>query len=238
MMTVNRYYSVSYFGFYRLLYKERGKKPMDIPMLDTLMAMPVATLVAFLVGAVVLNLTPGADVLFATASGIQGGPRAGAAAGLGVGVGAIFHACATAFGLGALVAAHPGALHVVRWIGAAYLIWIAWRSWTALPPTQERGALQPSDAFRRAVVTNLLNPKVMLFMLAYLPQFTDPGVGPIWQQILILGGIVCLTGTVITMTYGATAGWLGARLARRMRILNRVAAVMFGGLAAKLVLDR
>lgn len=204
-------------------------------MLDTLMAMPAATMIAFLLGALILNLTPGADVLFATASGIQGGPKAGAAAGLGVGIGGIFHTCATAFGLGALVAANPDALVIVRWIGAAYLVWIAWRTWTAATPTQERGALSPRNAFRRSVVTNILNPKVMLFMLAYLPQFTDPVAGPIWQQMLILGGIVCLTGTAITVMYGITAGWLGGRLVRRMRVLNRIAAVMFGGLAAKLV---
>ncbi|RWR06665.1 LysE family translocator [Paenirhodobacter populi] len=208
-------------------------------MLDTLMAFPPATLVAFLLGALVLNFTPGADVLFATASGIQGGPKAGAAAGLGVGIGGIFHTCATAFGLGALVAAHPGALDVVRWFGAAYLLYIAWRSWQAgRPDTSAAGAaLTPREAFRRGTLTNLLNPKVMLFMLAYLPQFTDPAIGPIWQQMLILGGIVFCTGTLVTMGYGATAGWLGARLAGRMGVLNRVAAVMFGGLAAKLVLD-
>ncbi|MFC3061782.1 LysE family translocator [Paenirhodobacter populi] len=208
-------------------------------MLDTLMAFPPATLVAFLLGALVLNFTPGADVLFATASGIQGGPKAGAAAGLGVGIGGIFHTCATAFGLGALVAAHPGALDVVRWFGAAYLLYIAWRSWQAgRPDTAAAGAaLTPREAFRRGTLTNLLNPKVMLFMLAYLPQFTDPAIGPIWQQMLILGGIVFCTGTLVTMGYGVTAGWLGARLAGRMGVLNRVAAVMFGGLAAKLVLD-
>ncbi len=208
-------------------------------MWDTLMAIPAATLAAFMVGALVLNLTPGSDVLFATASGIQGGPKAGAAAGLGVGIGGIVHSCATAFGLGALVAAHPGALIVVRWLGAAYLLYIAWKSWHAVTPgpDTDRGALSPRNAFRRAVVTNVMNPKVMLFMLAYLPQFTDPAVGPVWQQMLILGGLVCCTGTLITSAYGATAGWLGARLARRLGILNRVAAVLFGGLAAKLALD-
>ena len=206
---------------------------------DTLLAFPPATLLGFLAGSLVLNFTPGADVLFATASGIQGGPKAGAAAGLGVGVGGIVHVLATAFGLGALVAAHPGTLDVVRWAGAGYLLWIAVRSWRA-PPVQieaGQGAIRPGAAFRRGVITNVLNPKVMLFMLAYLPQFTDPAIGPVWQQILILGAIVVCTGTVLTAIYGATAGWLGARLARRMRLLNRFAALLFGGLAARLVID-
>lgn len=206
---------------------------------ETLFAFPAPMLLAFLAGALVLNLTPGADVLFATASGVQGGPKAGAAAGLGVGVGGIFHVTATAFGLGALVAAHPGALDAVRWLGAAYLLWIAVKSWRAGPVHFEagRGAISARAAFRRGVITNVLNPKVMLFMLAYLPQFTAPEIGPIWQQILILGGIVFCTGTLITMGYGALAGWMGARLARQMGVLNRVAAVLFGALALRLVLD-
>jgi len=206
---------------------------------DTLLAFPAATLWAFFAGALVLNVTPGADVLFATASGIQAGPKVGAAAGLGVGVGGIAHVTATAAGLGALVAAHPGALDFVRWIGAGYLLWIAVKTWRAPPPRIDlaEAAITPRGAFRRGVITNVLNPKVMLFMLAYLPQFTDPAVGPVWQQILILGGIVFTCGAIITMGYGALAGWLGGRLARRMGVLNRVAALLFGGLAARLVFD-
>lgn len=208
-------------------------------MIDTLLAFPPSVLWTFLAGALVLNLTPGQDVLFSIASGLQGGPRAGAAAGLGTGAGGIVHALTTAFGLGALVAAHPGILDVIRWAGAGYLIYVAVRSWQA-PAVQadaRGGARSPGQAFRRGFLTNVMNPKVMLFMLAYLPQFTDPSIGPIWQQILILGAIVLSTGAIITMSYGMTAGWLGARLAARMRVLNRVAAVLFGGLAAKLVLD-
>lgn len=216
-------------------------------MIETLMAFPTATLIAFLIGALVLNLTPGSDVMFAIASGLQGGPRAGLAAGLGIGIGGIFHTLATAFGLAAVVAAHPGVLDVVRWAGAAYLLWIAVKSWRAAPPVAGRdgggaggragGAMRPRDAFRRGVVTNVLNPKVALFMLAYLPQFTDPAIGPLWQQMLILGSIVFLGGMIITMGYGATAGWLGMRLVRRMGALNKVAACLFGGLAAKLALS-
>ena len=206
---------------------------------DTLLAFPQATLLAFLAGALVLNFTPGADVLFATASGIQGGPKVGAAAGLGVGVGGIVHVLATAFGLGALVAAHPAALVAVRWAGAGYLLWIAVKSWRARPVQLEAGQGVPTlvAAFRRGVITNVLNPKVILFMLAYLPQFTDPAIGPVWQQILILGGIFFCTGTLVTTGYGALAGWLGARLARRMGVLNRVAAVLFGALALRLALE-
>jgi len=206
---------------------------------ETLLAFPQATLLAFLAGALVLNFTPGADVLFATACGVQGGPRAGAAAGLGVGLGGLVHVSAAAFGLGALVATHPATLDLVRWAGAGYLLWIALRSWRAAPAQLDKaqGAPRLRVAFRRGVITNVLNPKVILFMLAYLPQFTDPAIGPIWQQILILGCIFSVTGTLVTMGYGTAAGVLGARLSRRMHLLNRVAAVMFGGLALRLVIE-
>jgi threonine/homoserine/homoserine lactone efflux protein len=82
-----------------------------------------------------------------------------------------------------------------------------------------------------------MNPKPMLFMLAFLPQFTDPALGPVWQQIVLLGAIFGLTGTLVTMGYGALAGYVRHALGRRMAVLNRVAAVMFGGLALRLIAE-
>ena len=204
-------------------------------MWETFLNMPAAALAAFLGGALVLNLAPGADVLFATASGAQGGPKAGAAAGLGTGAGGLVHALAAALGLGALIAAQPGAIGAIRWFGAGYLLWLAWRSWHAGGAEAQGGLRSPVAAFRRGFLTNILNPKVILFMIAWLPQFTDPAWGPVWQQMLLLGGAFCVSGTVVTVGYGLVAGWLGARLARRMRVMNRVASVMFAGLAARLV---
>jgi len=90
-------------------------------------------------------------------------------------------------------------------------------------------------ALARGFVTNALNPKVALFVLAFLPQFTDPARGPVWQQIVVLGAVFSATGTLITCGYGALAGLAGRALGARMAALNRVAAVMFAGLAARLV---
>ena len=75
----------------------------------------------------------------------------------------------------------------------------------------------------------------MLFLLAFLPQFTNPAYGPVWQQLLGLGLVFAFTGTLVTMGYGMAAGWLGMRLGRRMGVLNRLAAAMFAGLALRLV---
>lgn len=205
-------------------------------MMDILALVPPADLAAFLAAGIVLNLTPGADVMFATASGIAGGPRAGAVAGLGVGLGGLWHMGLAALGISALIAAHPAALLGLKWAGAGYLLWLAWKSWRsrgdAVAGRGERGAMA---ALWRGFVTNALNPKVALFVLAFLPQFTDAARGPVWQQILILGAVFTVTGTMITAGYGALAGMAGRRLGARMGILNRVAALMFGGLALRLV---
>lgn len=201
-------------------------------------AIPAESLWIFTLSGIVLNLTPGADVLFATASGIRGGPRIGALAGLGVGLGALWHVTLAAAGMSALLAASPAALWVLRWGGGAYLLFLAWKSWHARPETDgARGAGSGWAALRRGALTNMLNPKPVLFVLAFLPQFTDPARGPVWQQVVELGAIFALTGTIITMGYGALAGLVRQRLARRLGVLNRIAAVVFAGLAARLVLD-
>lgn len=196
---------------------------------------PPAELAAFVAAGLVLNLTPGADVLFAMASGIAGGPRVGAVAGLGVGLGGLWHLALAALGVSALIAAHPAALAALKWAGAGYLLVLAWKSWHAGAAAPGRGEAGMVRALARGFVTNALNPKVALFVLAFLPQFTDPARGPVWQQIVVLGAVFSVTGTLVTCGYGALAG-MGARaLGARMAALNRIAAVMFAGLAARMV---
>lgn len=205
-------------------------------ILETLAQIPADKLAAFVTGGLVLNFAPGQDVLFASASGVQGGPRVGAAAGFGVGLGVLVHVALATLGLGALIAAHPGAQVAIKYAGAAYLLWLAWKSWRAGAAVEGgRGAATLRRAVARGALSNLLNPKPVLFLMAFLPQFTSPAYGPVWQQIAGLGLIFALTGTVVTMGYGVVAGWLRHGLANRLGILNRVAAVMFAGLALRLV---
>lgn len=207
-------------------------------MLPALPPIPAESLWIFTLSGIMLNLTPGADVMFATASGIRGGPRIGALAGFGVGLGAAWHVTLAAAGISAILAASPTALEVLKWAGGAYLLFLAWKSWNARPETDgARGAGSGLAAVRRGFLTNAMNPKPVLFVLAFVPQFTDPTLGPVWQQIVMLGGIFAVTGTLITMGYGALAGLVRQRLARRLGVLNRVAAVVFAGLALRLVLD-
>jgi threonine/homoserine/homoserine lactone efflux protein len=184
-----------------------------------------------------LNLTPGQDVFFATASGLKGGSRAGVLAGLGVGLGALWHVALSALGLSALIAAHAGALVAIKYAGAAYLLYIAWKSWTDDGRASAGKAPDTGwGAFRKGALTNMLNPKPILFMLAFLPQFVHPEIGPVWLQILLLGGAFGVTGTIITAGYGYLAGRAGHAIGARMGALNKCAAVLFAGLAARLVL--
>jgi len=203
---------------------------------DTVAAIPLAQLTAFVAGGLMLNVAPGQDVFFASACGIQGGPRAGALAGFGVGLGVLMHVTLATVGLGAIVAAHPGALLAVKYAGAAYLLWLAWKSWRAGPADPSaRGSVRPWNIIRRGFLSNALNPKPVLFLLAFLPQFTNPAWGPIWQQILGLGLIFAFTGTLVTMGYGIVAGYAGHAIGRRLGLINKIAAVMFAGLAIRLV---
>ena len=147
-------------------------------MIETVLQIDTLTWTAFVAASVVLMVTPGPGMMFCLACGLAGGPRAGVAAGLGSAAGMIVHTGLVAAGLSALLLAMPGAYDAVRFAGAAYLAWLAYASWRAGDELAERlGRRRMAHAFGRALVTNLMNPKVILFMVAFLPQFADPAAG-------------------------------------------------------------
>ncbi len=207
-------------------------------MWEVLTAFDPVVLMAFIAAGLLLNITPGADFVFVSASGIAGGPRMGMAAAVGINLGVAVHIALAAAGVSALILAHPGAYDAIRYAGAAYLAWLAvqaWRDDGTLGAGQEaRGA---GAAVRRGFVTNVLNPKTALFIFAFIPQFTDPAIGPVWMQILILGAIFMGFGMAFSLTLGAAAGLFADALRKRVRALNKVTAILFGGLAARLVID-
>ena len=196
-----------------------------------------ATLAVFMAAGVALNVTPGSDVMFVTACGASQGWKAGIAAAAGISSGTLVHIALTAGGMAAVMQAHPGALEIVKWIGAVYLVWLAVRLWNADPARTRRAAQGLRAAFAKGALTNILNPKVALFILAFLPQFTDPARGPVAAQMVVLGLLFAASGLVINGAYGAAAGALAAPMRRHARALNRFSALVFGGLAARLVLD-
>lgn len=207
-------------------------------MLETFAHMDSVTLWAFMSASLVMYLTPGADMMFTIASGISGGPKAGLAATVGVTLGLLAHVTIAAAGLAVVIATSPAALLVIKYAGAAYLLVLSYQAWTSKPVSDEiEGRANILRAVRRGVLTNILNPKIILFILAFLPQFTTAEAGPIWQQIVILGVMFATGGFLVVWMIGLSAGIVGTKLKQATGILNKIAAVIFGGLAAKLVFD-
>lgn len=197
-------------------------------------------LLAFVPAGLALNLTPGADMMFCLGQGLRSGPSAAMAANFGIALGGMVHTLAAAFGVGALLAAHPVAFDMIRWLGVGYLLWLAikgLRSSGGLA-ANGRAALTPARAFREALVVNLLNPKVILFILAFLPQFVDP-TRAVLPQFLTLGIVFSVGGLVVNGAVGIFAGTLGRGLATSPRVsrwLGRVSAGIFGLLALRLAM--
>ncbi|NMM80010.1 threonine transporter RhtB [Acidovorax sp. SRB_14] len=216
------------------------------------------TLVAFFGVAVLLGLTPGPDNLFVLLQSAQRGWRAGMAVVLGLCAGLVVHTAAVALGLAAVFAASALAFTVLKFCGAAYLAWLAWHSLRAPVAVVDgaaaaEGAAAPEGAagargaaatpglarmVGRGMVMNLTNPKVLIFFLAFLPQFADPARGSVAPQLMVLG-VVFMLATLLV--FGAIACFSGAfgvllqRSARAQRWLNRVAGLVFLGLAVRLV---
>lgn len=207
-------------------------------MLDTIIAMDSWTITTFVGASFLLYLTPGADMMFTIASGVAGGPRAGLAAAAGISLGVMFHVGAAAAGLAVLVAASPAMLDGVRYVGAAYLAYLAYAIWRADPDLEKhKGRAQVWRAFRRGFATNIMNPKVILFILAFLPQFTDPTIGPVWHQIIVLGVFLGIGGILTDGSYGVFAGLAAERVRKSAGTMNKISAVIFGGLAARLAIN-
>ncbi len=197
----------------------------------------VLTLLAFLPAALALNLTPGADMMFCLGQGLRGGAWAAWAASAGIALGAFVHATVAGLGLAALLAAAPWAFEVIRWLGVAYLLWLALQALQASGVSKMETAIVRS-AFWSALVVNLTNPKVALFVLAFVPQFVDPEA-PVLAQFLIFGAILSTGGFFINGLVGVFAGTLGARLRKGSNALGWITAGIFAGLAARLaVMER
>lgn len=196
---------------------------------------PFETLLLFLGAGVLLNLTPGADVMLAIAVGIRGGWRHGVAAAFGVSIGGLVHVLLATLGLSALLLSLPHGFDIVRGIGICYLLYLAVTTWRASAASLEKASeMTMTQAWVRGFMTSALNPKVALFILAFLPQFTDPANGPVWAQMLLLGAVFATTGFAVTATYGALAGVFGAKLVKKTEILNKLSAFVFGALALRL----
>ncbi|MDX1821943.1 MAG: LysE family translocator [Paracoccaceae bacterium] len=202
-------------------------------------------LLAFLPAALALNLTPGADMMFCLGQGLRAGPRAAVAASAGIALGGMIHAAIAGLGLSALIAAVPGALEVIRWVGVAYLMLLAVQALRAGPVLRDAvRQVRPRAAWRafgQGLVVNLTNPKVILFVLAFVPQFVDPARGAVLGQFMIYGAVLSLGGFVVNGAVGVFAAGAAGRLAGNLRIarvLGWISAGIFTGLALRLAMTQ
>ena len=195
---------------------------------------------AFLVAAFALCVTPGPDMMFIVAMGGRGGPRTGVLAAAGVACAMFVHTVAAALGLSALFLSLPALYHALRWAGAAYLLYLAVKAFRDRGVVvEEGGAAEPGRrrAFWQGAVTNLLNPKVILFNVAFLPQFVDPGLGHVREQFLVLGLTITVMGFAVDGSVGLLSGKLASLLRRSRRVargLNIFTGTVFTGLAVRL----
>jgi threonine/homoserine/homoserine lactone efflux protein len=195
------------------------------------------TLLAFVPASLALNLTPGADMMFCLGQGMRFGPKASVAASAGISVGGMVHVTLAGLGLGALVAAVPWAFDVIRWVGVGYLLWLAAQTLRGDKKIQTTAV--PPSAFRGALIVSLTNPKVILFVLAFVPQFVVPEAGPVLLQFLIFGAVLSLGGFIINALVGVFAGGVGRKLAKGGQALRWISSGIFVALAARLaVLER
>jgi threonine/homoserine/homoserine lactone efflux protein len=210
-----------------------------------------AHLLVFIVSGWLLNLTPGPDVLYILSHAMRTGLRAGVVAALGIVAGCFVHVVAAALGVSALLATSATAFVVLKWVGAAYLVWmgvrmlLARQGATAPVSVADRASLQLtsmplSKVFLRGFLTNVLNPKVALFFLAFVPQFIAPQSTDKAWTFLMLGLLFNLNSLPINLGYA----WVGSFAVRRvqsvqrgMRWLDRVAGLMFVGFGVKLALS-
>ena len=212
---------------------------LEIAGIELLPAWPV--FLGFVAAGLALNIVPGADMTFIIASAARGGRRDGAIAALGVGAGALVHIVAAVIGLSAILASSQTAFEVIKWLGAAWLVWLAI---SLLRSGGESGAgprppASPWRLFRAAMLVNILNPKVALFFLAFLPQFVDPAAQVPALQILCLGLWFDFAGTLVNIAVALVAAGAADRL-RHIAWLGRaarwLAATAMGALAVQLAL--
>ena len=171
-------------------------------------------LLVFLTAALSLNLTPGNDMMYVLGQSLKGGPRTGISASLGIAGGSLIHLGFVALGVAVILARYPLLFDLIRYAGACYLIWIAYTTLTSPMSALTRDDVQRSTfaAFRDGVLVNLFNPKIIVFMFAFLPPFIRPENGSPLLQLLILGMIFNVGGTVINCVVALFAGKIGAAL--------------------------
>ena len=206
---------------------------------------PIASLTAFALVALGMVLTPGPNMIYLITRSILQGKWAGFISLLGVILGFVFYKLCAALGITALLLAVPLAYDVIRWLGAAYLLYLAWSAVkpgarSMLQPRSDLGIDSPRRLFAMGFVTNLLNPKIAVLYLSLLPQFLDPAAGHVLAQSLALGLAQIVISFTVNLAIVLTAGSLAKWLAERPLwvVLQRwIMATVLGALALRLAVE-
>ncbi len=206
------------------------------------MTLPLENLPMFLAATLALNLSPGPDVMFVVAKSLQGSTRSGIAASLGISAGILVHAFLATLGAAALLTAWPPLAKLLQAAGAFYLLWLAANAWLAGPVRLVEGARAERlrSVAAQGFITNVLNPKVALFFLLFLPQFTEPSAGPLVPQLLFLSACFIISGTLVNVASAAAAAQIGRWLDDSPRYRawpHRLSAVVLAGIGVHLLID-
>ncbi len=200
--------------------------------------------VSFLAAAFLLNISPGPDFAFILGHTIRGGKRAGFAAMLGAWTGVFWHIGLAAVGLSAILAASATVYAAVKWAGVAYLFWMGWQALRSrgagLGVREGREVVPLLAVFRQGLYVNLLNPKTTTFFLAFLPQFVEPGAGPVWLQLVVHGLLINVVAAMVEPVIILVGDRLTNRLreSRRLRVwLDRVLGSVLIGLGVELAVS-
>ncbi len=200
----------------------------------------IETIITFFAASILLGLAPGPDNIFVLTQSALSGRAAGLYVTLGLCTGLIVHSAAVALGVAALFQASAVAFAILKYIGAGYLVYLAWQAFRAKATKlsdQSNGPTGFWKLYRRGIIMNITNPKVSIFFLAFLPQFADPTRGPVAVQILLLGGLFIIATILVFGSIALLAGTIGQWLSGSDRIqgvLNKLAGAIFLSLAIKL----
>ncbi len=201
----------------------------------------IEVLIAFFSASVLLALVPGPDNIFVLTQAIVQGKKSGLIIVLGLCTGLIFHTLAVTFGVAVIFQTSAFAFTLLKVAGAIYLVYLAWQIFNASSEkidTKDNKKIDFKKLYYRGIIMNITNPKVSIFFLAFLPQFTNPNLGPVSVQILLLGGLF-IVATILVFgmiaLLSATLSQMFNKSDKSQKILNKLAAFVFLSLAVKLI---
>jgi len=203
--------------------------------------MSIELIIAFITASSLISLSPGADNIFVLTQSALYGCKSGLMVTLGLCTGLIAHTLAIALGVSALFQASPTAFTALKIIGAIYLLYLAWRAFTASKAEMSTSSSTVRSAkklYLRGILMNVTNPKVSIFFLAFLPQFTSPENGALVMQFFMLGAIFIIVALLIFSAIAYLSGAIGHWFSHSIKgqiYLNRIAGTVLAGLALKLV---